>query len=94
MFEEIRTLVNEISNLPNIFVSQDTEYVLEELHGDKAKDYFRYFKFTIIKKGTSIAHHNVIYRASCKENNPESYLKLLIDDLNIIKSKIMEGKIY
>lgn len=88
MFDKIKNILKEISDCPNVYISQSQEYVLEPIIGSDIKDYFRYLKFAIIKKHNHV--ERVVYRASCKENNPEEYLKEILNDLTIIKNNYLK----
>ena len=92
MFDSIKAILNEISQCPNVYVSQTQDIVIEPIQDSinlsgsqiKINDYFRYLKFAIVKKQTCF--DRVIYKAICKENNPEEYLKSILDDLKKIKA--------
>lgn len=85
MFEKIKEILIEIDRCPNIYVSQNSEFVLEPLKYDSdVKDYIKYLKFTIIRIGKT--YDNIIYRASCKENNPSKYLENIYEDLKKVKA--------
>lgn len=88
MFEEIKELLTEISDFPNLYVSQNTEYVLEPIPNTEVKDYYKYLKFSIVRRG-SIYSDSVVYQASCKENNPKAYLEVIIKDLKTLKNKYL-----
>lgn len=88
MFDKIKGILKEISDCPNVYISQSQEYVLEPIVGSDIKDYFRYLKFAIIKKYDHI--EGVVYKASCKENNPEEYLKEILNDLITIKNNYLK----
>ena len=42
MFDKIKCILKEISDCPNVYISQSQEYVLEPIVGSDIKDYFRY----------------------------------------------------
>ena len=89
MFDKIKSILKEISDCPNVYISQSQEYVLEPIVGSDIKDYFRYLKFAIIKKYDHV--ERVVYKASCKENNPEEYLKEILNDLTTIKNNYLKA---
>lgn len=89
MFEDIKNILKQIEGCPNVYVSQNTEYVIEPIGTGDAKDYVRHLKFTIVERGASYIN-NVIYKASVKENNPEMYLKSILEDLIKISKKYLK----
>ena len=93
MFEKIKSILNDISECPNIYVSVAQEFVLEPISDSNddqiaINDYIKYLKFTIVKKQTCF--DRVIYKASIKENNPKEYLEEVMNDLNKIKNSYMK----
>ena len=90
MFDKINELLREISDFPNLYVSENMEYVLEPISNSDAKDYYRRLKFSIVRRGR-LYTQTVVYRANCKENNPDEYLKIIKDDLEIIKSNYLKN---
>lgn len=88
IYDEIKRLVNEISDYPNIYVSQNQEIVIEPMLNNER---YRYLKFVIIRRNNNI--DRVIYKASCKENNPNEYLNIILSDLEKIKNQYLKGVI-
>lgn len=93
MFEKIKSVLSDISECPNIYVSLVQEYVLEPISDSNddqiaINDYIKYLKFTIVKKQTCF--DRVIYKASIKENNPKEYLEEVMEDLTKIKCNYMK----
>lgn len=86
MFEKIDKLLNELSNLPNYYISRNVEYVLEPMLDNDVKDYIKFLRFSIIERGVS-CYDNLVYRANCKENNPKVYLEKIYNDLLKIYKK-------
>lgn len=92
MFEKIKDIVDEIAKMPEIFVSSSLEFILEPIYEEIEKNTCRYFKFAIIRNNNFAVCHSandIIYRASCKDNNPEDYLLKVYNDLTIIKEKLL-----
>lgn len=88
MFDEIRKTLNVINKSSNVYISENLTYVLEPSFDEENKRYYKYLKFSIIRRGGM--NNNVIFRASCKENNPDCYLKVIVDILNDIKEKYLK----
>lgn len=90
MSEKIEKILNELSNLPNYYISKNTEYVLEPMTNSEEKDFIKFTKFAIIKRGVS-CYDNLIYKANFKENNPKIYLDKIYNDLlKIYKRNFMK----
>lgn len=86
MFNQIKTVLDTISGVPNVLVYQESELVLEPSLNGKYEDYQRCLKFQIIKIYDGLEKN--IYKANCKENNPKEYLEKILNDLKKIKLKL------
>ena len=92
MFEQIKLMLKDISSLPNIYVIQNQEYVKDTWNALETDDFYLKLSFTIIQTQDYIPI--TLYKACCKENNPNCYLKIILNDLTKIKSKFFKGGNY
>lgn len=90
MFQKIENVLKELESCPNIYISQNKEFVRESINDSDVKDYVKKLQFTIVKRG--ITYQNVIYRTILKENNPESYLEKILNDLIKIRDYYIENR--
>jgi len=88
IYDEIKRLLNEISDYPNVYVSQNQELVIEPMANNEI---YRYLKFVIVRRNNNI--DRVIYKANCKENNPNEYLNIILNDLLKMKKRYLNGGI-
>lgn len=86
MFDQIKTILDTISGVPNVLVYQELELVLEPSLNGEYEDYQRRLKFQIIKIYDGL--EKIIYKANCKENNPKEYLEKILNDLTKIQLKL------
>lgn len=86
MFDQIKTILDTISGVPNVLVYQELERVLEPSLSGEYEDYQRRLKFQIIKIYDGL--EKTIYKANCKENNPKEYLEKILNDLTKIQLKL------
>ena len=82
MFDQIKTILDTISGVPNVLVYQELERVLEPSLSGEYEDYQRRLKFQIIKIYDGL--EKTIYKA----NNPKEYLEKILNDLTKIQLKL------
>lgn len=80
MFNEILEILKELDNSPFIIVHKVVEHLIEN------NDDIRLLKINIYKLyGNDF--YSLIFKANVKENNPDNYLKQILDRLLVIKNK-------
>ena len=83
MFENILDILNELNDLPFVIVHKIVEHLIEN------NDNVRLIKVKVYKLYED-EFYSLIYKANFKENNPDDYLKMIYEQLMVIRKKFIK----